>query len=213
MLPAIGIPVGILCLGLGIQAAAFHLPSRDTLVTTAALRELLRYRVMRSSELVGGRAVRSVCVDGWFRPPSDRRPVRGALVLLGNGEKLYDIGHGIHRIGHAGPVSRLDRARFLLAGCPLVVGENVAARLIHGRVVDPDPARGDGLAALSLGFGHSRRKFLLLVEPRTYVPIALRLAWPDLRGLGDLTPGGGAEAVLLLQQGFDLPDTPRPPRA
>ncbi len=205
VLPAVGIPLGVAALCLGIQAAALPRPSRDTLVASAALRELLRYRVMRSTELIAGHVEQSTCVEGWYRSRHHRHAVRGAIVLLGNGEVLYDIGFGIQRIGRAGPVSRLDEARFLLASCPRVVGEDVAARRLRGGAGYPDPARSDGSPVRSLEFGHPQRRLLLSVLKRTYAPVALRLIWQGVSGRSDLAPGGGLEAISRVQRGFALP--------
>jgi hypothetical protein len=205
LLPALGIPVLIGALSLAVQSAALPAPTEDSLVAAATLRELLRYRVMTGAETVAGRRTSSVCVDGWFRSPARRRPVRGALVLLGDGTRLYDVGTGVRRLGRAGLAGRLDRARFLLAGCPRVVGADVTARLVHGRRVDPDPGRLNRAKALTITLGHPGRRLYFVVAARTYKPLALEVDWRTVRGRSTLYPAERASAVARVERRFDLP--------
>src|SRR5207302_10746211 len=99
LLPAITVPVCVAALGVGIQAPAFQRPPGDALVATDALRELLRYRVMRATEVVRSHELHSICGQGWYHRAHHRRLVPGALVWLSNGVKLYDVANGVHDIG------------------------------------------------------------------------------------------------------------------
>jgi hypothetical protein len=205
ILPALGIPACVLGVGFAVQAAAFRRPTRDAMVATQVLRELARYRVMRGTELIDARRVRSTCVQGWFRLPDAHlhRPLRGALVLLGNGERLYDVGDGVRRVGRRGRVSRADRVRFLLAGCPRVLGGRVADLLARGIVVDADTTRQDGSVALAISFGRRRPPVRLLVAPPAYAPVGITYDRRRLRGVSDLEPGGGRILVAHVERSFE----------
>jgi hypothetical protein len=204
LLAAIAVPAAVAALGVGIQAAAFSRPPHDALVATGAVRELLRFRVMRATEVFGPRRLRATCLQGWFRPRHRRRPEPGALVLLGNGVKLYDFGNGVRRVGRRGVASRSDLARFLLAGCPRYIGNHVGTQLVSSRWIDTDPSHVDGTPALELSFGRRVAPIELFVNQRTDRPVELRLTGYPARGWSDLTPGGGSAAVARVRRAFHL---------
>ncbi len=203
-LPAIAVPVCVAALGVGIQAAAFERPPRDAIVASDALRELLRYRVMRANVVVDQRPLRSICLDGWYHRAHHRRLVPGALVLLANGVRLYDVGNGVREIGRRGRVGPLDLARFLLAGCPRFLGARVGARLLGSRWIDTDSTRADGSLTLRLSFGQHSQPINLYVLRRTYEPIAMRLSGAPVTGWSDLTPGGDRRAIARVRRAFHL---------
>jgi hypothetical protein len=202
LLAAVAVPFAVVVLGVGIQAAAFRRPPRDALVASDAVSELLSYRVMRATEVIGRERLGATCVQGWFRTPHHSRTTPGALVLLSNGVKLYDLGKGVRRFGHAGLASKRDRARFLLAGCPRYFGDHVGSLLVGNRWVEIDPSSADDAPALELSFGVPTRPIELFLAPRTYRPIALRLAGVRVRGWSDLSPGGGAALVKRVGRAF-----------
>lgn len=199
------VPFAVAALGVGIQAAAFSRPPHDALLATGAVRELLRFRVMRASEVMGRRHLHATCIQGWFRRQHHRRPEPGALVLLGDGVKLYDFGNGVHRVGRRGAVSRSDLARFLLAGCPRYIGNHVGAQLVSSRWVDTDPSHADGSPALKLSFGRRAMPIELFVNVRTHQPVELRLSGSPARGWSDLMPGGGSATIVRVRRAFHLP--------
>jgi hypothetical protein len=199
------VPSAVAALGVGIQAAAFSRPPHDALVATGAVRELLRFRVMRASEVIGRRHLHSTCIQGWFRPLHHRRPEPGALVLLGDGDKLYDFGNGVHRVGRRGVVTQSDLARFLLAGCPRYIGNHVGTQLVSSRWIDTDPSHADGAPALELSFGRRATPIELFVNVRTDRPVELRLSGFPARGWSDLMPGGGSAAIVRVRRAFHLP--------
>jgi hypothetical protein len=204
ILPVVAVPVCVAALGVGIQAAAFQRPPKDALVATAALRELLRYRVMRATEFVGHGHVRATCVQGWYRVGHRRHLAPGALVLLANGVKLYDLGNGVRRIGRHGLASPLDIARFLLAGCPRFIGGRVGARLLDSRWIDADPGRIGGVSTLKFTFGDRTKPIELFVRRRTYRPVELTLTGPPVSGRSELSPGGGRAAIAPVRRAFHL---------
>lgn len=202
LVPALGIPLCIAATGIGIQAAAFGRPARESLVAAAAIRELFRYRVMRGTEQVAGRRLSSVCIDGRF-PTRRHRLVRGSLVLLSNGERLYDIGYGIQRVGHLGRAAPVDRARFLLAGCPHYIGEEVSGRLLRAQAVDADPARPLAKrASLAIVFGRPTQPASFFVVLPSYLSVGMRLDGSQVRGESRLVPGGGKGQILRVERAF-----------
>ena len=209
LVPAFALPVSIALAGIGLQAVAFRRPARETLVATAALRELLRYRVMRGTEQLGRQRLATTCVQGWYRTPRHDRLVPGAIVLVSNGERLYDFGSGIRRVGVRGRVGPVDRARFTLAGCPRFIAEGIAFRLLKGDGVDTDPTHADGTPTLTMGFGTRRRSIDLSVDRTDYRPVELTLSARAVRGSSDLRPGGGRAAVIRVRRAFHLPTRPK----
>ena len=204
-------PVCAVTVGLALQAAVFGHASKDSLLATQAVRELVRYHVMRGTESLGGRSIGTTCIQGWFSVPGRRRLARGALVLLGNGERLYDLGHGVRRLRRSGDIRRSvpadpdDRARFVLAACPDYIGEDFAADLVRGRAVETLAREADGVEAAAIVAGTRRRRLTLDVAPVTHAPIALSLEAGRLTGWSDLVPGGGAAAIRRVRRAFDLP--------
>jgi len=201
LLPAFVIPVCIAMLGLGLQAAAFPRPPAESLLTADMLRKLLRYREMRATENIGGRRVSAVCVQGRFTGATGR-PELGARVLLGNGERLYDFGHGVREVGRRGRSDRADQVRFLLAGCPNVLADLISTRLRESSI-EADAASADGRAAVAIRFGHRRSPIDLYVDAHVYKPIELTLSGKDGRGSSDLAPGGTFAAIVRVRRAFE----------
>jgi hypothetical protein len=207
VLPALAMPVCVATAGVLIQAAAFGHAPKDALVATGALRELVRYRVMRGTESIGKRTIPATCVQGWFRAPGRGRLLPGALVLLGNGERLYDLGTGIRlapKTGPTRPAGVAGRAQFMLAGCPRFIGNRFARDLLHGNAVRALSLTADGTTASAIVASRGGARLTLDVTPTGDEP--LELSWSDgrLRGSSDLVPGGGAPAIRRVRRAFDL---------
>jgi hypothetical protein len=201
VLPALGIPLCIVCIGVAAQVVGFPRPASETLVATDALRTLQRLSVMRGIQWIGLRPVASICLDVSFRVPEHRQLIHGDLVLLGNGERLYSFGKGIHSVGEKGRVEPVDRARFLLAGCPGLLGQTIAASLARGLPVDADvvaTALGQNVA---VAFGPSYRPLTLLVNPRFLLPVAVTLGG-HVPGSSRLNPGASQAAILRVRRSF-----------
>ena len=62
-------------LSFAVQVVGFPRPASERLLTTQALRELLRYRAMRGVEQVGRHSVATTCLDGWIRVRARNRPI------------------------------------------------------------------------------------------------------------------------------------------
>jgi hypothetical protein len=192
--------------GAAVQAAAFGPAPRDSLVATEAVRNLARYRVMHSVEVVDGRSLTATCVQGSFRAGVRGRLVTGALVLLGNGERLYDAGRGVRRLlrfGRSRAAGRVDRRRFILAACPHYLGGHFASELIRGRPVEAVDERSDGTKVAGL-IARSRHATLTLDVTRlTFEPLALSLREGRFRGSSDLVPGGTEAAMRRIRHAFN----------
>jgi hypothetical protein len=200
LLPAIAVPVAVTGLGLGVQALAFERPARGTLFATEALRELVRFRAMRATERLGSVRVRSLCVEGWFHARDRQRLRRGALVLLSDGTRMYDLGRGI-KSWDGIPAGPLNQRRFLLAGCPHAFDERLASALVHGGAISVTPVRVGGRKGYALRLAGSRLGFVVSAERFRPVEVFLGPA----RSL--LTTAKAAPALRVVRRAFGL----RPP--
>jgi hypothetical protein len=200
LLPAVAVPVAVTALGLGVQALAFEKPAAGTLFATEALRELVRFHAMAASERLPTGRVRSLCVEGWFHARDRRRLHRGALVLLSDGTRMYDLGHGI-RSWDGIPAGPLNRRRFLLAGCPRAFDERLAAALVHGAGVTVTRTRDGRVAAYELRVAKARMG--LIVAATTLRPVGVLIGTES----SVLTSLPAAVALDVVQRAFGL----RPP--
>jgi hypothetical protein len=207
VLHVLAFPACVTAVGVAAQAAAFGRPPKDSLVVTQALRELVRYRVMRGTETVAGRSLGSSCIQGWFKLGSDRRLTRGAIVLFSNGERLYDMGHGVRRlprIGRSRPADLKDRVRFVLAACPRYLTDRLATDLVRGKTIDLSDRRTDGTQAAAIIGGAHRTRLTLDVTPLTYKPVAMSFTYGRFSGSSDLIPGGGGAEIWRVRHAFHL---------
>lgn len=208
VLLALAIPACATAVGVAVQAAAFGRAPEDSLATAQALRELVRYHVMRGTETVAGRSLGSSCVQGWFEVGSHGRLARGAIVLLSDGERLYDFGHGVRRlvrVGRSRPADREDRVRFALAACPRYLGDRLATDLIRGKTIELSNLVTDGTHAMAILVGARRTRFALDVGPPAYKPVAMSFSDGRFSGSSDLVPGGGSAAIRHVRHAFHLP--------
>jgi hypothetical protein len=215
-MPAAAIPACAAALGVTMQAAAFGRAPADSLAAAAALRELVRYRVMRGVESLGGRSIATTCVQGWFTMHKNGRVAPGAIVLLGNGERLFDLGFGVRRlvrVAHSRSANLEDRVRFVLAGCPRYLGDHLATDLVRGRPVEAVDERSDGQSAAAIMAGSRHAKLTLDVTRRTDKPLAVSFSEGRFRGSSDLVPGGGTQAIRRVRHAFDLNVHPEHARA
>jgi hypothetical protein len=208
LLPAVTVPACIVAVAAAIQAAAFGRAPGSSLVTVGALRELVRYHVMRGTESLDGRYVSTTCIQGWFRAPRHRRLVRGALVLLGDGERLYVLGSGVKRqlaAGQSRPADLADRVRFVLAACPRYLDDRFATDLLVGRQAKTVDGTADGERAIAITFGAGDARLTYAVARRSDKPLALTYDDGHIHGSSDLAPGGGAAAMSRVRRSFHLP--------
>jgi hypothetical protein len=201
LLPALVVPAAVTALGLGVQALAFDRPAPGQLLATEALRELVQFRAMDASERLPNGRVRSLCVEGWFHARHHRRVHHGALVLLSDGTRLYDLGHGI-RSWDGLPAARLNRRRFLLAGCPHAFDARLASALVHGAGVSVTAVHDNGTPAYELRVRKS--PLGLVVAARTLRPIEVFVGTDH----SILRTARAAAALRVVRRAFKLA-TPR----
>lgn len=216
LLPALAIPACIATVGVVVQGAAFGRAPKNALVATTALRELVRYRVMRGTESLDGGRVPATCVQGWFRVAGRARIRRAALVLLGNGTRLYELGGEIRVLEPNGETRAADlrqRAEFVLAGCPRFIGARMATDLVHGKPVRARATAADGERATSIAVGRLGAQLTLDVTPVENKPLELAYRDGGVDGSSDLIPGGGAAAIRRVRRAFELAVTPVQPDA
>jgi len=197
LLPAVAVPAAVTALGLGVQALAFERPAAGTLFATDALRELVRYHAIAASEQLPQGRVRSLCVEGWFHARHRHSLHRGSLVLLSDGTRMYDLGHGI-RSWDGIPAGPLNRRRFLLAGCPRSFDERLAAALVHGAGVTVTPLRDERVPAYELRVRKARMG--LIVTATTLRPVGVLMGTAS----SELTTLPRPVALDVVQRAFGL---------
>jgi hypothetical protein len=89
-------------LAFGVQAAFLNVPSNAQLLAVDALKALARYHVMGSTEQLSALPLRSLCFENRVFDRKTNSFVLGSFVLVGNRQRYYDLGHGVHRVGTGG---------------------------------------------------------------------------------------------------------------
>jgi hypothetical protein len=178
-------------------------PGTDELRAAAVAGRLSLYPVMRASQVTRGHRLGSVCWDGSFRPAPHAQTRRGALVLLSNGERLYDVGHGIRNWSTHKLVRWPLQQRFILAGCPRQLSDRIAARLMHGPDIEVSSGSAYGAAAYVVRFGTPRRAIELVTARNTLVARELHLGNHGALGTSDLA-GGGTAVVRRVARAFGI---------
>lgn len=181
--------------GYGLERAVLRTPLRGERVAARIEGILLRYRYVTSEVHVPGvRDVRAECLEGW-EPGTRGRPAgRGARVAFSDGERLIVGDRRIARIRPSRSRTVLPPvAEVELAGCARILTNHIYAHLVGGRRTHAVPTTFRGEPALSLHVRTDRTRFDLLVHPRTYAPLGIRVeangitAWSALRQI-PLTP-------------------------
>ena len=189
----------VLVMSIAMLGVAFGRASPESLLAANVVGRLLSYRTMQATEQVGGMIEHAACTEALVR---DRRGrlVPASLAVVG-GRPLYDAGHGVRRAPSRKLANGIDRVRFLLAGCPVFLGQRLSARLSRDGEIEAALAHADGLATVSLRFGSRRTPIELEVARRTSLPIALFFLGRRLRGWSDLVPvtARGSSVALLKQ--------------
>jgi hypothetical protein len=190
--------------GWGVQTAVLPRAAHGSRVAADAAAWLLRYRLVESSLVTGGRRESGFCLRGWF-PRPDGRLARGGLLVV-DGLRVADNGGGARLEGTQAKV-RAHVPEFLLeaAGCPGVVGAQAAAAAVDGGI-QVTRAFAGGEAALALHLPSKlhrlgRRRFLrdrltLYVNPRTYRPVAVAASLGQLHGVARIRLVRATPALL-----------------
>lgn len=163
--------------GYGLQRALLRAPLDGELVAARVDQALLRYRFVRSTiHVAGERARRAECYEGWYRRPNRRTYSRGAQILFSDGERLEVSAVGVKRIAAGATATRMPPfAEVELAGCARALTSRIYARLVGHRRTRAVPADFMGRPALVLHLRLPRDRIDLFVQPRSLVPLGLRV--------------------------------------
>jgi len=189
LLPALGAAGAICAAGFGLQALALYRPTELQLLASAALHKSLEYRIVRSAQVINGRRSDVVCREGWFHVGQRLR--RGALLALGNGDRLLLVRHRIRPLDErtADGGTGLARVRFILAGCPSLIAASLGTRLLLDLPINAGSALIDGERALGFRFGKDDYEIELFVARDDLLPLEVRVATPRYHGRSDIQLG------------------------
>jgi hypothetical protein len=189
---AFGLGAVVAVAAFGLQALALPRPSEAQLIATKTERWLTRHNAVKSVAKVGSRTISTICVDVSVRklPMLPRRTP--ASILVGQHVRLVATRLEIFRAGRTlrDQDGAVEHAALIRAGCPGVLGLWLGKLLDHRVAVRAQLIVLDGRKALRLRFAREGRGFVLVVAPRTFAPIAVRL-----RGWARLSPANEAEAA------------------
>jgi hypothetical protein len=185
-------------LAFGVQAAFLKVPSNAQLLAVDALKALARYHVMGSTEQLSARPLRSLCFENRVFDRKTNSFVLGSFVLVGNRQRYYDLGHGVHAVGTGGSTYKVARKRFLLAGCPEFLAQRLGTLLLQWRQIRVAAGRTDGVPAYRLHFGRPNLGVELYVERSTLRPLALALGPGAFATRSDLEPTRLANQAELI---------------
>jgi hypothetical protein len=160
-----------------LQAVALPRPSAGQLTATGTVRWLTQHDAVESVTLVDRRPVSNLCVNAVVGPlrglPSH---IHGSLLITPN-TRLIDTRLGAFRVGrtlHADNRA-LAAVQAVLAGCPRALEREIGRLLDVRASVREKPVARRGTSLLELIFGH-HGGLALLVRPRTFEPVAVRIA-------------------------------------
>jgi len=162
----------------GLQAVTLPRPSPGQLIAAQTMRWLTGQHAVKSVALVRGRHVSSVCVNATIGPfGRTRRRLHGSLVVTGR-RRLVETRFASFRLGSTlreqdGP---LPAIRAVLAGCPRTLERRIGRFLDDRAPVHAKRVFLHGERMLRLSFRRRRIRLFLIVDPRTFAPVAVRIA-------------------------------------
>jgi hypothetical protein len=170
LLVAAGLVAAIVACAFAVQTLALPRPDHGAVVAAAAVKTVDEYRLASAVERIDGRRLAGTCFQGWFR---DRRHtnVRGAGAVLDDGERILDVRGRLVEFGTRRERRWLARMELGLT-CPRILGDVLARRLAHRRVV-VSRAVADSRRAYVLRFALPRAQASFYVDARTLAPLAI----------------------------------------
>jgi hypothetical protein len=159
-----------------LQAVALPRPSPGQLTATGAVRWLTRHDAVESIRLVGRHPVSDLCVNVVVGPLHGLPRHHGSLLITPHG-RLVETRFSAFRVGrrlrHADrPLAALQT---VLAGCSRALERQIGLLLDVRASVQETKIVRRGAVLLQLGFGRGGG-LTLLVRPRTFAPVAIRVA-------------------------------------
>ena len=174
---AAGLAATLGSLAFGLQAMTLPRPSPGQLMATETMRWLTRHDAVESVSVVDRRSTSDLCVNAVVGPLRGvRARVHGSLLITPHA-RLVDTRFATFRVGRTleeedGPGPAMQA---LLAGCPRALERRIG-RLLDERapvIAKPLVRTGRGLVRLALAPGSEG--LFLLVQARTFTPIAVRI--------------------------------------
>jgi hypothetical protein len=170
---ALALAAGLAGAAFGLQAMALPRPTESQLVVAKTMRWLTAQKAVEGRAIVQGRTFSSLCVDALVGP----HHVHGSLLVTAH-ERIVDTRLAAFRVGRTlreedGPGLS---TKAVLAGCPRALEQRLGRLLDYRVPVSTERAVLDGLPVLKLAFARRSSRLLLLVRPRSFVPVAVRIA-------------------------------------
>ena len=142
------------------------------------MRWLTAQHAIKSLVLVRGRQVSSICVNATIGPLGRRaHRLNGSLVVTGR-RRFVETRFASFRVGSTlreedGP---LPAIRAVLAGCPRALERRIGRFLDDRAPVEAKRVFLYGGRMLRLSFRRRHSRLFLIVDPRTFAPVAVRIA-------------------------------------
>jgi hypothetical protein len=165
----------------GLQAVTLPRPSHDQLLAAKSLRWLTAQHAIKSTALIRGGRVSSICVNATIGPlPAYPKRLHASLVVTGR-RRLVESRFASFRLGTTvreedGPLPTIQA---VLAGCPRALGRRIGRFLDDRAPVRAERVFLRGATMLRLSFARGDSRLLVIVDPRTFAPVAVRI--PRLR--------------------------------
>jgi hypothetical protein len=165
----------------GLQAVTLPRPSQDQLLAAQTLRWLTAQHGIKSTTLVRGQRVSSICVNATIGPlPAYPKRLHASLLVTGH-RRLVETRFASFRLGSTvreedGPLPTIQA---VLAGCPRALGRRIGRFLDDRAPIRAERVLRRGMPMLRLSFKHGGSRLILLVDPHTFAPVAVRI--PRLR--------------------------------
>jgi len=165
----------------GLQAVTLPRPSDNQLLAARTLHWLTAQNAIKSTAFVGGERVSSICVNATIGPlPAYPERLHASLLVTGR-RRLVETRFASFRLGSTmreedGP---LPTVRAVLAGCPRALGRRIGRFLDDRAPVHAERVFLRGATMLCLAFRQGDSRLLVIVNPRTFAPVAVRI--PRLR--------------------------------
>ncbi len=187
----LGVPLCIVAGSLGLQAAAFQKPDQGHLHASKALRYVLQYHLVRSTEYIQGeKPLHAICWQTWLPAPNDRpepRAVPLSYVVISNGHRFVDFRHIVRTAG-LGPLAGRLLMEYQLAGCPRTIADRLGFRLSKQLPLEAGPGFMHGEPVYVYKFGPPTGLFELFISRKTSLPLAERVVVGSLVGWSRLEP-------------------------
>ena len=174
---AVGLAAVLAGAAFGLQAVTLPRPSVNQLLAAKTLHWLTAQHAIKSTAFVRGERVSSICVNATIGPlHAYPERLHASLLVTGN-RRLVETRFASFRLESTvreedGP---LPTVQAVLAGCPRALGRRIGRFLDDRAPVHADHVFLRGATMLRLGFRRGHSRLLVIVNPRTFVPVAVRI--------------------------------------